>query len=246
MWTKFKAFFTLLTGPLKALIFVSLLGVLVAASLTVYSRYRLNQADAKEQEANRYRVEGDAAWKESFRLKEYADGIARDLVKANAKLDKLQTVVDKIIVPPKPGAAPVEKKILIADLQAMGLILVVKPSTTIAPSLVGITEGDGKTIWGWGKENLRVPFLEQKIDAQTNLIVGLDKAKTLAEKLANARAEQAGSLQATAEIRLKEADSLRVVVTDVRKALVAERKKKVLYGIGALAGGYFLHKELAR
>ncbi len=246
MWTKFKAFFTLLTGPLKALMFVSLLGVLMAAYLTVSSRYRLNQADAKEQQANLYRVEGDSAWKEAFRLKDYADGIAKDLAKANAKLDKLQTVVDKIQVPPKPGAAPEQKKVLIADLQAMGLTLVVKPSTTISPSLVGITESDGKTVWGWGKENLRVPFLEQKIDAQVNLITGLDKAKTLAEKLADARAEQAGSFQATAEVRLKEADSLRVVVTDVRKALSAERKKKVLYGIGALAGGYFIGKHVAK
>jgi hypothetical protein len=128
----------------------------------------------------------------------------------------------------------------------MGLELVVKPSTTISPSLVGITDSDGKTIWGWGKENLRVPFLEQKIEAQGSLIAGLGKAKDLAEKLADSRTKQADAFEKSADLHQKEADNLRVVVDDTQKALKAEKKKRILYTIGAAAGGYFLHRELVK
>ena len=128
----------------------------------------------------------------------------------------------------------------------MGLELVIKPSTTITPSLVGITERDGKTIWGWGKENLRVPFLEQKIEAQGNLIAGLDKAKGLAEKLAETRGKEADSALQAADKFQKDADLQREIAADLKKAYSAEKKKRILYTAGAFVGGYFIHKELVK
>lgn len=232
-----------LLRPYKWTILVVFLGVSVAGALTLRSRYLLGQASQHELEANRQREEAQQAWKEAFRLKEYADTLKVQLDKADAKLAKLQTAVDKIQVPPKPGPAPEQKQQLISELKGMGLELVVKPSTTISPSLAGITEGDGKTIWGWGKENLRVPFLEQKIEAQGNLITGLGKAKDLAEKLADSRSKQANAFEKSADLHQKEADSLRAVVVDTKKALATEKKKRILYSVGAAALGYAAAKH---
>jgi hypothetical protein len=241
-----KEYISGLLKPYKYTIMLVLLGVIVTGSLTVYSRRKLQDATVHEQEANRQRAEAQVAWNEASKLKQYADTLKVQLDKADAKLIKLQAAVDKIQVPPKPGPAPEQKQQLIADLKGMGLELVVKPSTTISPSLVGITDSDGKTIWGWGKENLRVPFLEQKIEAQGSLIAGLGKAKDLAEKLADSRTKQADAFEKSADLHQKEADNLRVVVDDTQKALKAEKKKRILYTIGAAAGGYFLHRELVK
>lgn len=241
-----REFFAPLTAPLKSVFLISLLGVSVTAGLAVYSRHQLKQASQKEQEADRLRLEAQAAWKEAFRLKDYADSLKVALDKADAKLTKLQAAVDKIQVPPAPGPAPEQKQQLISDLKSMGLELVVKPSTMIAPSLVGITEGDGKTVWTWGQNSLRIPFFEQKIKAQTELINGLNKSKDLAEQLADSRAKQADAFEQSADLHRREADNLRIVVTDTKKALSAEKKKRLLYSVGALASGYFVHKELVR
>lgn len=238
--------FSGLLRPYKWLIIGSFTGVIVASGLTVYTRRKLEIAHEKEVLADQYRKEGQAAWKESFRLKEYADKLQIDLQKANAKIDKLQAAVDKIKVPPKPGPAPEDKKQLIADLQGLGLELVVKPSTMIAPALVGITERDGKAVWTWGKESLRVPFLEQKIDAQQNLVTGLTKAKDIAERLADSRSKQAEASDKAATAYQKEADNIRVALDDTKKAMKAERKKKVLYLIGGVAAGYAAERAIHR
>lgn len=232
-----------LLKPYKWTILLVLLGVTVAGGLTLRSRYLLKQASIHEAEADRLRVEAQASWKEAYRLKEYADTLKVQLDKADTKLAKLQTAVDKIQIPPKPGPAPEQKQQLLADLKGMGLELVTRPSAMVAPSIAGITEADGKAIWGWGKENLRVPALEQKIEAQSNLITGLNKSKDLAEKLADSRTKQADAFQQSAELHQKEADSLRVVVSDTRKALATERKKRILYSVGAAALTYAVAKR---
>jgi hypothetical protein len=244
--TVLKEYYQALTKTAKWTILVVSLGVVMNGALALVSRYQLNNATKTKQEAERLRVLGTEAWKESFKLKEYADKVTLDLKKANAKIDKLQAAVDKINVPPKPGPAPESSKQLVSDLQGMGLELVVKPSTTITPSLVGITIGDGKMIWGWGKENLRVPALEQKIEGYANLVAGLQKAKTLAETLADARAKEADSALKAADSFKHEADLQKEVAVKVRKALAAEQKRKILYGIGGLAAGYYTHKLITK
>jgi len=241
-----KEYFQTLTKTAKWTIIIVSFGVAVNGALSLVSRYQLNNATEKEREAERLRVLGTEAWKEAFVLKEYADKVSVDLKKANAKIDRLQAAVDKIPVPPQPGPPPESKKQLVADLQSMGLQLVVKPSTMISPSLVGITEGDGKTIWGWGKQNLRVPFLEQKIVGYENLVGGLQKAKTIAETLAEARAKEADMALKAADTFKNEADLQKEVSASVKKALAYERKRKILYGIGGLAAGYYTHKLIAK
>ena len=218
----------------------------MAGSLTLYSRHMLSAATAKEKRANELHGQYELLQKEAADLKKIGDGLAADLKKSDVKVAKLQAIVDKIKVPEKPGPAPESKKQLVADLQGMGLELVVKPSTTIAPSLVGITESDGKAIWGWGKENLRVPFLEQKIGALTDYSAGLEKAKGVAENLADLRTKEADVALKSADKANQEAIVMREVAADVKKALAAEKKKRILYTVGAAAGGYFVGKQLTR
>ena len=241
-----REYFAALTRPAKIVVWVSALGVCMAVGYTVSSRYHIHEATKKDQIANQLRNEGLALKQQVATLHSQAADLQTKLDKANGKVSKLQAELDKIKVPPQPGPAPEQKQQLISDLKGMGLELVVKPSTTIAPSLVGITEGDGKTIWGWGKQNLRVPFLEQKIEAQGNLIVGLDKAKGLAEKLAETRGKEADSALQAADKFQKDADLQREIASDLKKAYSAEKKKRILYTAGAFVGGYFIHRELVK
>ena len=235
-----------LMKPYRWITLSVLAGVIVTTSLTLYTRRKIQQAHEQQILADQYRKEGIQLRGDVARLKSDGDSLQKELNKIKAENAKLQSIVDQIKVPPKPGPAPEQKAQLISDLKGMGLELVNKPSTTIAPSLVGITESDGKTIWGWGKENLRVPFLEQKIEAQQNLVVSLSTAKGIAEKLADTREKQADTAMKAADAHQKEADSLRVVVKDTNKALSAERKKKALYAVGAFAAGYATSKAVRR
>jgi hypothetical protein len=239
-------YFAALTRPAKTVFLVSALGVSLAAGLTLTARYYMHEATKKEQIANQLRDQATAAKQDALAKAALAADLQTKLDKANGKVTKLQAELDKIKIPPQPGPAPEQKQQLIADLKGMGLELVVKPSTTIAPSLAGITESDGKTIWGWGKENLRVPFLEQKIEAQGNLISGLDKAKGLAEKLAETRGKEADSALQAADKFQKDADLQREIAADLKKAYSAEKKKRILYSVGAAIGGFYLHKELTK
>lgn len=241
-----QEYYSSLTKATKSAFYLFILGVVVAGSLTLYSRHMLSQATEKEKKANELHGQYELLQKEAADLKKIGDGLAADLKKADVKVAKLQAIVDKIKVPEKPGPAPAEKKRLLDDLRGMGLELVVKPSTTIAPSLVGITGRDGQAIWGWGKENLRVPFLEQKIDALTNYSAGLEKAKGVAEKLADSRTKEADVALKSADKANQEAVMMREVAEDVKKALAAEKKRKYLYMVGAAAGGYFVGKQLTK
>ena len=241
-----KEYFAALTRPAKTVFLMSALGVALAAGLTLTARYYMHEATKKEQLANQLRDQAAAAKQDALAKAALAADLQTKLDKANGKVSKLQAELDKIKVPPHPGPAPEQKQQLIADLRGMGLELVVKPSTTIAPSLVGITERDGKSIWGWGQENLRVPFLEQKIEALTDYSGQVVKAKDLAEKLADTRSKQADAAMQAADKFEKDADLQREIAADMKKAYSAEKKKRLLYTIGAGVGGYFIHKELVK
>lgn len=239
-------YFASLTRPAKTVFLVSALGVSLAAGLTLTARYYMHEATKKEQLANQLRDQAAAAKQDALAKAALAADLQTKLDKANGKVSKLQAELDKIKVPPHPGPAPEQKQQLISDLKGMGLELVVKPSTTIAPSLVGITERDGKSIWGWGQENLRVPFLEQKIEALTDYSGQVVKAKDLAEKLADTRSKQADAAMQAADKFEKDADLQREIAADMKKAYSAEKKKRILYTAGAFVGGYFIHKELVK
>ena len=241
-----REYFAALTRPAKTVFLMSALGVALAAGLTLTARYYMHEATKKEQLANQLRDQAAAAKRDALAKAALAADLQTKLDKANGKVSKLQAELDKIKVPPHPGPAPEQKQQLISDLKGMGLELVIKPSTTIAPALAGITESDGKTIWGWGKENLRVPFLEQKIVAQQNLVVGLTKAKDLAETLADSRGKQADAAMKAADKFQKDADLQREIAVDLKKAYSAEKKKRLLYTAGAFVGGYYIHKELVK
>lgn len=241
-----KEYFAALTRPAKTVFLMSALGVSLAAGLTLTARYYMHEATKKEQLANQLRDQAAAAKQDALAKAALAADLQTKLDKANGKVSKLQAELDKIKVPPKPGPAPEDKKQLIADLQGLGLELVVKPSTMIAPALVGITERDGKTVWTWGKESLRVPFLEQKIDAQQNLVTGLTKAKDIAEKLADSRSKQADASDKAATAYQKEADNIRIALDDTKKAMKAERKKKLLYLAGGALAGYATSRAIHR
>lgn len=241
-----RKLFSALPFGVKALLLVSILGVLMSAALAVTARYYKHEADANGQLAMQLRAEGTVAMDDARAKLAMAADLQAKFDRANSKVAKLQAELEKIKVPDKPGPAPEEKKRLVSDLQAMGLELVVKPSTTISPSLVGITLGDGKTIWGWGMENLRVPALEDKITALTLYSSQVIKARDLAEKVASARTQQADAAMLSADRFQGEADVQRDIANNLKKAYLVERKKRLLYTGGALLGGYLIHKELVK
>lgn len=233
----------LLTSAMKVVICVSIAGVIVSGSLALRSRYLLNQATEKEREADRLNKEGIALKAEAATIKAQADRIAGDLAKANAKVEKLQAIVDKIVVPPKPTSLPASTTQTLAELRQMGLDLPSKPSLALAPSVAGFTVDDAGKVWYWGKEALRVPPLELKLEKTVDLVNGLEKAKSLAESLAESRTQQAEASFKAAEKFENEARVQREVSANLKKALSTEKKKKILYGVGGVVLGAVIAKR---
>ena len=237
-----KEYFASLTAPLKGAILVVLLGASVSAGLTLVSRYNLHQASEKLQKADELRKQADEARADAAAAHAVAEDYKKQLVKANKDLAKLREANDAVHVLPPPGPVPTKKKQLIADLQANGFELVLKPSTT-ASAYFGVTEKDAGLMWTNTMQALRIPSLEMKIQTQNNLIGGLVDAKNIATAYAAQRTLEADSYHKAADTSKREADALRVAVTDTQKALKAERKKRLLYSIGALAAGYAVAKK---
>lgn len=210
----------------------------MAIGLSVYSSYKLRLAHNLEAQADQFRAQATTLRAEADTYKAKADILQGKLVKAEAKVAKLKEQVDKIVVPPKPTEVPATTKDTLDQLSAMGLQMVFKPSVVIAPSVAGITSQDASKVWLWGKEAMRVPSLEMKLEKTTELVEGLDKAKGLAESLADMKGKESETWHKAADKHLEEADSLRVALKDTKSALAAQRKKTILVGLGALALGY--------
>lgn len=227
----------------KGLILVFLLGVTVAVGYKVYGSYQLRLAHKNEQIANELRDQARVAMSQALGFKAQADDLAGKLAKSDAKVSKLQDEISKIKIPPRETVAPANVKLTLEELQAMGLSLVIKPSMTVAPSVAGITADDAAKVWFWGKDALRVPTLELALGKETELAKQLDKSRGVAEKIADTRNKEAESALASSDLHSKEADSLRLAVEETKKALVAERRKKLLYTIGALGLGYVVARH---
>lgn len=230
---------------IKGLTIVFLLGVTVAAGFHLVSRYYQNRITENEREADRLRQEARDAYASAIQYKSVADGLKKDLDKANKKLAKLEHASDQIKIPPSPGPAPAIQQI-VSDLQKNGFELVLKPSSGIKPAVFGVTEPDAKLMWTNTMQALRIPAFEAKIQAQQNYISGLVDAKRLAEDYAASRAKQAEQATKASDTYKQEADTLRMVVSDSKKALAAERRKKIVYSIGAAATGYLAGRQLTR
>ena len=216
----------------KWVIITLLVFILSGVAVKMYLSSRLKQAQAHQEQAEKLKLIADLATKDAEKYKLQASRLQDALTKANTKLTKLQAAVDKVVVPPAPTQVPAVKDAL-NDLQKMGLELVFKPSVSVKPSVAGITADDTQKVWLWGQQAARVPMLELKIEKQDDLIKGLDKAKTLAESLAETKTAEAGAYELAAEKRQQEALALQDALTDTQKALKAERKMKVYYAVGA-------------
>ena len=222
---------------------VVLLGASVAVGLHLVTRYYQNQITEKEKKAAELRAKAEQAEHQRDLANKEAERLKIDLGKANKKLAKLESAANQIQIPPSPGPAPATKQI-ITDLQKNSFELVLKPSSMIKPAVFGVTESDAQKMWQNSMQALRVPPLELKIAAQQNYINGLVDAKKLAEDYAASRTKEANAATEAANTYKQEADTLKIVVSDSKKALAAERKKKIVYGLGGLAAGYFIKREL--
>ena len=234
---------TSLSALKKGAIVVVLLGVTVAVGLSVYSSYKLRMAHQLEAQADVFRAKAMTLRSEADGFKTKADILQGKLEKADAKVAKLQAEVDKIVVPPAPVEAPKTVKETLVELNNMGLILVRKPSVLVAPCVVGLTADDAVQVWFWGKDALRVPALELKLEKTTDLAKGLDKAKGLAESLAEMKGKESEAWHKAADKHLEEADALKVAVADSKSALAAQRKKTALYAVAAFGLGFVVNKR---
>lgn len=238
-----KEYISGLTQTMKWLIIGVLAFALLGVGLKVYTSSKLSEANEKIRIAEQYRAEGMAIRKEAEAIRHESLKIASDLNKANAKLARLQSIVDGIKIPPKPTELPATTAQTLAELRGMGLELPDKPSLRVAPSVAGFTADDAGKVWYWGKEAIRVPALELKIEKQGDLVKGLEKAKTLAELLVESRTQEADKWHEAADKHIQEAGAIKSALTDTQKALKAERKKKILYAVGASALTYAVSRR---
>ena len=214
----------------------------MVGALKAISKYRLALAHEQEILANQYKDQAAAAIAESKRFKAQADELSIKLTKATDKANKLQAQIDKITVLPTPTVPPATTKLTLDELKKLGLSLVLKPSTSVAPSVAGITAEDATKVWFWGQEALRVPGLELKLDKTTELVGVLNKNITLANQVADTRNKEAEAAILSSNDHQKEAEAVRIALSDTKKALSAERKTKWLYAIGALGLGYAVRR----
>ena len=227
----------------KGITLLVLLGVMMVVGYKAYGYYQLKLAHKNEQVANELRDQAKAAITQATAFKAQADDLVTKLAKSNAKVAKLEAERAKIVIPEKPVIAPSTVKLTLEELQKMGLSLVIKPSTQLAPSVAGITGEDASKVWFWGKEAIRVPALESALSAETDLAGALDKSLGVATKLADTRTKEADAAFNAANLSQKEAVAIRSALDDTKKALVAEQRKKLLYSIGALGLGYVVARR---
>ena len=232
-----------LVGWKKWLILVVLLGVAMAVGYKVYGSYRLRLAHEQDIIAAQFRTQADVAKSEVDRYKKDAELLTAKLAKASDKAAKLQAQIDKIIIPPSPTEVPPTTKQTLAELNNMGLALVLKPSVMVTPSVAGITAQDANRVWFWGKEALRVPGLELKLEKTTDLVSVLNKNVDTANQVIDLRTKEADAALKAADAHRQEADALRKAENDVKSALAAERKKKILYSVGAFGLGYLVTRK---
>ena len=231
-------YFNSLDWVKKGLILLLLLGVTVAVGFKAYGYFQLKLAHKNEQVANELRDQAKVAIAQATAYKSQADDLAAKLVRSDTKAAKLQAELDKIKIPPKPTEAPATVKATLEELQKMGLSLVIKPSTQLAPSVAGITTEDAGRVWFWGKENERIAPLELKLAKTEELSVRFQKSLATCEKLADTRSKEADAAFNAANLSQKESVAIRSALEDTKKALSAERKQKWLVAIGALGLGY--------
>lgn len=222
-----------LAKPYSGVIIGVLLFMSIGVGLKIYVSHHIKAAQVALQTADKFRAEADSARADAEKLRVQSATTQVALDKANAKLVKLQAAVDKIKIPPAPVEPPASTGATLVELRAMGLELVLKPSTQLAPAVAGFTGQDVTAVWFWGKQAMRIPSLEAKVDKQTDLIAGLNKAKSLSDTMAELRTAEADGWHKAADKKADEALALRVAVTDTQKALKAERKMKYLYAFGA-------------
>lgn len=232
-----------LARPYRSVIIAVLMFISVGVGLKVYTTLRLKQAQEKLQQADQFRAEGEKLRADAEKLRAQSLLTQAALDKANAKLEKLQAAVDKIKVPDAPTSLPATTGATLADLRSMGLELVIKPSTQLAPAVAGITNDDAGKVWFWGKQTLRIAPLELKIEKQVLLVDGLTRAKTLAESLAEQRTKEADVWHGAADKKEQEALAVRAALTDTQSALKAERRKKILYAVGSAALTYAVTRK---
>lgn len=231
---------TLLTARLQSLdttkkwIIIGVLAfLLTGVGLKVYSSHMLKEASELKLQVEFLKGQESKARADAEALKIKADKLADSYAKANTKIERLQAALDKIKVPDGPTEYPASVGATLEDLRKMGLVLVIKPSLTVKPSVAGFTAEDAGIVWYWGKQSIRVPFLEQKLEATNDLVAGLGKAKTICESLVDTKTKEADAWMVAADTAKKEVTVIEQALGNTEKALKAERKKKILYGIGA-------------
>lgn len=217
--------------------------LLTGVSLRVYKAVVLKKASEAMELANKYRDEAVELRRQAEALRGLSAKAQSDLDKANKKISKLQTQLNGIVVPPKPDALPATVAETMSDLRKMGLELPAPPSLRTSNSISGFTVDDAGKVWYWGKEAIRVPSLELKIEKLTEITKALEKGKDSAEELANFRTREADKWHEVADKKEEEAVALRDTVKETQKALKAEQKRKYLYAIGAGVLGYVVAKK---
>ncbi|MCI4436570.1 MAG: hypothetical protein JHC33_07150 [Ignisphaera sp.] len=174
-------------------------------------------------------------------LKVAKDKLAVDNIKLDEDAQYWKKKASSIPRPPEPPKPPVDDPTLLSNLKGAGAEF--KP---LQGTLFSTEHSTLPLVWTWNKQALRVPLLEEKLDATEkvalkfeNLSSGYKNELTVSNKMLT-EAEQHEILRKQQEVNLTEQ-----VKTEHNKVVAAQTNGYLKAG-AALVAGYFVGKAVRK
>ncbi len=218
----------------------ALLGLL-GLSYAVAAHYKGQAAEAVQKatlaEGRAQALEGIAQGKDAAMAEAAAQSkaIAAENVALKAKLASRP-------LPPPAAPAPADDGSLGTGLVSAGLLSGLQIHAGLVPS--NLAHADAVKVWDWQAEAARVPPLMARLTASEELNAGQERQVQSVSLERDAAAQAREAWKASASEEQRRADFEAGARKDLQKALDAEKTKRRLLVLGALAAGYAAAKRL--
>jgi cell division protein FtsB len=210
---------------------------------------RLAAAEKAHQEALEEAALGKEARAQLPIIQAERDDLKAKRKDLEAQIGDLEAELGRRPFPPGVGPVPTELAQVLTDLKGMGI-----HPEPLSTAQFGLPNGDAPVVWTWGKESLRVPGLESRLETTTNLKEKLKlDVDNLTLDLAAADRQKAAALSSSLHFEnafgkeTTRANGLMVELKTTADERDSARRTRIYVGIGsAVVGGYFTYKVIKK